>query len=57
MIGDGSFVKEGYSAAVILLGSRPYAEPNYHQENDRPKTADLDYLARCASDFGGDLYI
>ena len=37
---DGSFVKAGYPAAVVNIGSYPYADPNYHTEEDRPETVD-----------------
>lgn len=35
---DGSFINAGFARAVINIGSMPYADPNYHTEND---TADL----------------
>ncbi len=38
---DGSFVKAGFSAAVLNIGSFPYADPNYHTINDRPECVDL----------------
>ena len=33
---DGSFVKAGYGAAIMNLGSYPYADEAYHAEEDRP---------------------
>jgi len=38
---DGSFVKAGYRAAVINIGSFPYADPNYHQPGDVPELVDM----------------
>lgn len=38
---DGSFVKAGYGAAIMNLGSCPYADPEYHTEEDKPERADL----------------
>ena len=38
---DGSFVRAGFGAAVINLGSWPYADPNYHVEGDIPERCDL----------------
>jgi len=38
---DGSFVNEGYPAAVANLGSFPYADPDYHLETDAPERVDL----------------
>ena len=31
---DGSFVKAGIPAAILLVGSFPYEDPRYHTEND-----------------------
>jgi len=39
---DGSFVKAGFPAAVVNIGSWPYADPNYHRETDVPELTDLD---------------
>lgn len=39
---DGSFVKAGYPAAVLMIGSFPYADPNYHCETDTPEYTDLE---------------
>lgn len=39
---DGSFVKEGYSAAIVNIGSFPYGEPNYHCETDVPEHVDME---------------
>lgn len=38
---DGSFVRAGFGAAVINLGSWPYADPNYHAPGDIPERCDL----------------
>lgn len=37
---DGSFVKAGYPAAAVNIGSYPYADPNYHLETDVPENCD-----------------
>jgi outer membrane protein assembly factor BamB len=42
---DGSFVKAGYPAAVVNIGSWPYADPNYHAEGDIPERCDLENAA------------
>jgi Zn-dependent M28 family amino/carboxypeptidase len=42
---DGSFVQAGYPAAVINIGSFPYADPNYHAEGDIPETCDIENAA------------
>jgi len=34
---DGSFVRAGFPAAVVNIGSWPYADPNYHGEGDIPE--------------------
>jgi hypothetical protein len=38
---DGSFVRAGYPAAVINIGSWPYGDPNYHGEGDIPERCDV----------------
>jgi hypothetical protein len=38
---DGSFVKAGYPAAIIYIGSWPYGDPNYHSEGDIPERSDV----------------
>jgi len=38
---DGSFVRAGFGAAVINIGSWPYADPNYHGAGDVPERCDL----------------
>lgn len=38
---DGSFVKAGFSASVLNIGSFPYADPNYHSANDKADYVDL----------------
>jgi hypothetical protein len=39
---DGSFVKAGFPAAVINVGSMPYADPHYHAEGDTAAHVDVD---------------
>ena len=34
---DGSFVRAGFGAAVVNIGSWPYGDPNYHVEGDIPE--------------------
>jgi hypothetical protein len=38
---DGSFVKAGFGAAVVNIGSWPYGDPNYHVEGDIPERCDV----------------
>ena len=38
---DGSFVRAGYPAAVVNIGSWPYGDPNYHAEGDIPERCDV----------------
>ncbi len=38
---DGSFVQAGYPAALLMIGSYPYADPNYHTEGDIPERTDV----------------
>ena len=38
---DGSFVRAGYGAAVVNIGSWPYGDPNYHAEGDIPERCDV----------------
>lgn len=42
---DGSFVRAGYEAAVLNIGSWPYGDPNYHLEGDVPELTDVDNAA------------
>ncbi len=42
---DGSFVRAGYGAAIVNIGSWPYADPNYHAEGDVPERCDVDNAA------------
>ena len=42
---DGSFVRAGYGAAVVNIGSWPYADPNYHAEGDIPERCDVQNAA------------
>jgi hypothetical protein len=41
---DGSFINAGIPAAVMNIGSYPFADPNYHTINDIPENVDLDNL-------------
>ncbi|HUT91386.1 MAG TPA: M28 family peptidase [Thermoguttaceae bacterium] len=43
---DGSFVKAGYPAAVVNIGSWPYGDPNYHGEGDVPERCDVPNAAK-----------
>lgn len=38
---DGSFVRAGFGAAVVNIGSWPYGDPNYHIEGDIPERCDV----------------
>jgi hypothetical protein len=38
---DGSFVRAGFGAAVVNIGSWPYGDPNYHGEGDIPERVDV----------------
>lgn len=38
---DGSFIKAGYPAAVVNIGSWPYGDPNYHAPGDIPERCDV----------------
>jgi len=38
---DGSFVNAGLAAAVLNIGSMPYADPQYHGEGDVPERVDV----------------
>jgi Iap family predicted aminopeptidase len=42
---DGSFVKAGFPAAVINVGSMPYADPHYHAEGDTAEHVDAANVA------------
>jgi len=44
---DGSFVKAGYGAAVLNIGSYPYADPCYHAESDTADRVDIENLYRA----------
>lgn len=43
---DGSFVKAGYRAAVVNIGSWPYGDPQYHAEGDVPQRCDTENAAQ-----------
>jgi hypothetical protein len=45
---DGSFFKAGYLAAVISVGSFPYADPCYHAECDTAEHCDYENAAMVA---------
>ena len=45
---DGSFIKAGIPAAVLHIGSFPYANPDYHDTGDVPEKVDIDLVARSA---------
>jgi hypothetical protein len=45
---DGSFVKAGFPAAVINIGSWPYGDPNYHTPGDIPELCDVENAAMTA---------
>ena len=45
---DGSFVKVGYTSAILVIGSWPYADPNYHLETDVPELCDIANAAKAA---------
>jgi hypothetical protein len=45
---DGSFVRAGYPAAIITIGSFPYADPNYHMPGDIPELVDVENVAMTA---------
>ena len=38
---DGSFVNAGFPAAIMNLGSFPYANPDYHDAGDTPDKVDI----------------
>ena len=42
---DGSFVRAGFPAAVLCIGSWPYGDPNYHTEGDTPQRCDVQNAA------------
>jgi len=44
---DGSFVKAGYPAAIVNIGSWPYGDPNYHTEGDIPERCDVPNAAKA----------
>ena len=45
---DGSFIKAGFPAAVLCVGSYPYADPNYHAEDDSFENVDLPNVEMAA---------
>ena len=42
---DGSFVKAGFPMAVLVIGSYPYGDPNYHSPQDTADLVDVDNAA------------
>ncbi len=45
---DGSFVKAGFPAAIMNLGSYPYADAEYHTEEDKPERVDFENVLLAA---------
>ncbi|HCL30143.1 MAG TPA: hypothetical protein DIC52_17125 [Candidatus Latescibacteria bacterium] len=45
---DGSFIKAGIPAAVLHIGSYPYANPDYHAATDTTDKVDIDLIKRSA---------
>jgi len=43
---DGSFIKAGFAWTVLNIGSLPYADPNYHTENDTAEKVDIENAER-----------
>jgi acetylornithine deacetylase/succinyl-diaminopimelate desuccinylase-like protein len=41
----GSYINEGFPAAVLNIGSYPYADPSYHSPNDVPELVDIENAA------------
>ncbi len=41
----GSYINEGFPAAVASVGSYPYADPSYHSAEDVPELVDIENLA------------
>jgi hypothetical protein len=39
---EGSFINAGYRSAVMVTGSAPYSDPNYHAPSDVPESVDLE---------------
>lgn len=44
---DGSFVRAGFRAAIVNIGSWPYGDPNYHGEGDIPERCDVPNAAQA----------
>ncbi|MFP3902603.1 MAG: M28 family metallopeptidase [Armatimonadota bacterium] len=44
---DGSFIRAGFPAAIMNVGSYPYTNPDYHRESDTADKVDIEnvYLA------------
>jgi len=42
---EGSFIRAGFPAAILHIGSWPYADEAYHQETDRASRVHLDNAA------------
>lgn len=38
----GSYINEGFPAAVLNIGSYPYADPRYHSADDVPQLVDIE---------------
>jgi hypothetical protein len=43
---DGSFINAGIAAAVLHIGSFPYANPDYHASSDTADKVDIDLIKR-----------
>ena len=39
---EGSFINAGFRSAVMVIGSEPYSDPNYHAPSDIPESVDAD---------------
>jgi hypothetical protein len=44
---DGYFIKAGFPAAVMNLGSISYEDPNYHLEGDTPENVDFENVRKA----------
>lgn len=44
---DGSFIEAGILPAVLMIGSYPYADPNYHTPADTPDKVDIENVKRA----------
>lgn len=44
---DGSFVDAGILPAVLMIGSYPYADPNYHTPADSAEKVDVEHIRQA----------